>query len=347
MTLLLLLLLQDDSIEKLAKGVAAKDEASKKKLVAMGSRAIRPLLAERSKFADAELARVEEFITELKKSSDPVADHAAIYEKLSTIRLTVDLQTTPLQEGLGFLNELSAVPFVIDPALRAKLADRAITCKLADVPLWVALDAFSRSLDAEWAVRYGVVVISTPERLWAEASKPAKKLTEKEEAAVASLLKKLGADSLDERDKASAGLREIGPSAKDLVATAAEREKDAEVVARCKDLLRAWSDANGAVLAERCGMDLQKLAGGDLKLAEKLRQTDVTIKVKDLGLDGALKLLLASHEVEVDASAARGVRVDLELMNLSLYAALALATRSFGFDFAVKDGKIVISPQDK
>ena len=66
--LALLCLAQSDSIEMLVKAAASKDERAERKLLEMGSTAIRPLIAERAKYEGAERNSLDDLLFRLKQA---------------------------------------------------------------------------------------------------------------------------------------------------------------------------------------------------------------------------------------------------------------------------------------
>lgn len=334
MPLILALALQED-FAKLARDIVAKDEAARAKVLKMGSAAIRPLLAERSRHGTA----LDAFLYELKKASDPVEAHAKVYESLEK-KISFEERTASVAEISGSLT--TEVKILVDPGVPAK--DVKFAAK--EMPLRDALDALARGAGLEFAVRYGVVLISTPDRLWTLPPKPVRELDEKERAEVASLIEELGDDSLDVRDAADKKLRSIGPGARSLLDAASTGE--GEAAARCRAILQAWDRKEEPAFPERCGVDRQTLTGEDAKLVDRLRSRDMTIKTAELPLSTILKLLMSACDLVYDTEVStEGVQLSVSFESVPSYAILAILTRPFGFDFYVREGVIRIDTAEE
>ena len=92
----------------------------------------------------------------------------------------------------------------------------------------------------------------------------------------------------------------------------------------------------------------QKLDGADEALRKSLDESQISFKVCDILLDGAMRLLLQPRQIPYQlAPSLKEVRVTLDMQNQSAWAAICLATHSCGFDFLILDGKIVMDTKEE
>ncbi len=89
---------------------------------------------------------------------------AAIFASIKKARITADMQNAPLSAVADYIREISAVTLYIDPALKPD--EFVINLKVADLPLHRAFDLLGFATPIEYDVRYGVLFLGTPERLF-------------------------------------------------------------------------------------------------------------------------------------------------------------------------------------
>lgn len=85
-----------------------------------------------------------------------------VFQKLKAVRVTADLTKAPIADVVAFLADLSGVMFYVDPAL----GDPVIDLQVKDVPLHQTLDLLALLFRLEYDVRYGMVFVSWPDRLY-------------------------------------------------------------------------------------------------------------------------------------------------------------------------------------
>lgn len=90
---------------------------------------------------------------------------AEIFGSLRKIRITVDMQNAPMTAIVDYLQEITRLNISADPALKPE--ELLVNLKVADVPLNHALDLLGFVAPMEYDVRYGVLFIGAPERLFA------------------------------------------------------------------------------------------------------------------------------------------------------------------------------------
>jgi hypothetical protein len=94
------------------------------------------------------------------------ADNDALRKKVAEARVSLDVAGFTLAEAVEFLEEATKLPFEIETRALEEAGlggDVAITIKLTDAPLPVALSRMLREVDLTWTVRDGVVAITTPD----------------------------------------------------------------------------------------------------------------------------------------------------------------------------------------
>ena len=144
-----------------------KDEESalaRRALVQLGPAALGPLVDAR--FNGTPSIRPDALgalILELKEQRAGEAG-AAIFRKLKEIRITIDMQNAPLSAVVDYLREITGLNINVDPTVEAD--DRFLSLKVTNVPLHRALDLMGFITPIEYDVRYGLLFIGAPERLF-------------------------------------------------------------------------------------------------------------------------------------------------------------------------------------
>lgn len=328
----------EDLIRKALDG----DDDAVKALRAKGPSILRALADARLKAGETKgSGAVADLAFELKKAAAPEA--AELLDKLGAIRVTVDFGNAPLADVLEYLREVSGLPLVTDDD--HVTLDAAVSIKLTDVPLRRLLDAVGLAAGFEADARYGVWLLSAPERLWG-APKPERPapLGEEEVAAAKRAIQQLGAESIEEREKAAAALAKLGRAAAPLLEEHA-KSADKEVAARCRDLadrlnpkrVAGTLPAAAAWRSQKFDKDEDKAAAKKLATMkmdmsfDEAKLEDIAAFIRDFS---GLNLLI---ERGVERTAKR-----FKVHDLTLGQALELLALPRGLDVKIDGGVIVI-----
>ncbi|HEV3028320.1 MAG TPA: hypothetical protein VG457_12150 [Planctomycetota bacterium] len=116
------------------------------------------------------------------------------FERLKSVRITIEMKDTPLSGILDYVREISGIMFQADPELDC---DRImLNFKVTDVRLDQALDLMGMTNSFEWDVRYGAIFVARPDRMLTLPRLGRWRTQEKSEAAKA-IVQKLGRMKLD------------------------------------------------------------------------------------------------------------------------------------------------------
>jgi hypothetical protein len=339
LNLTLLLLFQTPSLDDAVAAFAKGDESVREEIVKLGVCSILPL----RKVRDRAPERIDALLFDLKQRAE--SPSKAMLDKLQEVHT---FQTASIGIDLALAELSDMFPMLFDPALFRSHWDRKVQLNQTGVLKRETLESFCRQLGLDYAFYCGVVLIAEPVRLWPATLPPrAVPLTVEESAQALKLIEKLASEQFRERETATAALMKLGKGAIPLLEKGAQGE-DAERRARCQSLIRDLTGTMPEGTFHRPAAARQKLAGGDDDLRTALQLSQVSFKVHDIVLDGAMRLLLQPRQVAVQiAPAARDVRLTLDLQNQSSWAVIALATHCCGFDFMIQDGKVVIDTREE
>jgi hypothetical protein len=326
----------EEAVAAFAKGeTAARDEILK-----AGTAAILPLRRIRKEPAEA----IDALLFDLKKAAAGFSTKAildALDRKRTIDTGRVDLWTAVAEASDG-LN------LVFDPILFRSHVDKQMTLDFKDRPRREILESFCRQAELDYGFFYDVILIATPERLWpAGSTRRIAPLTGPEQERAARLVERLSSDRVEERDGASAALRALGTGVLPLLEKGA-RGPDGEGRARCADLIRQLTAPPPPPVFRAPAAARQKLEGADDELLKRLREELISFKVQDIVLAGAFQLMCQPRQLPVQLGAAlKDARVTLDVQNVSSWTLLCVATHAYGFDFLIRDGRLVIDAKDE
>ena len=339
---LLLFLLQadprslDDAVAAFAKG----DAAARQTVLKAGSSSILPLRKVRSQAAE----KIDALIYEIKTLADG-APPQAILNALDAPR-SMEVGEVAFEVAVDDLS--NGLPLLFDPALFQSHWGKNVVLNLKDRPRREILESLCRQLDLDFGFFYDVVLIAAPGRLW-PAARPqrAVPLTREESTLAATLIERLASEKLQEREEAFNFLKKLGKGAIPLIEKGANHE-DAERRARCVALVKELTDPPTPATFHRPAAAQQKLTGADEDLRARLAENRVSFKVQDIVLDGAMRLLLQPRDIPVQlAPGLKDVRLTLDLQNQTSWTVICLATHCCGFDFLIRDGRLVIDTREE
>ncbi|HLF93230.1 MAG TPA: hypothetical protein VJB14_07205 [Planctomycetota bacterium] len=337
--------LQDPSPADLARtflyGTDPESARAREGLASRGPAAIPALIAARKPGANRAEA-LDDLLFDLKAAAAGDAGRP-LFEKLRKFKLSVDMQNAPSTAVLDYLREIGGLNLALDPGLPAE--PTAITLILADVPFRRALEGLCAKAGLDYDYRCGVLLLSTPGRLWAPTIEPRKvPLTEEEKKKARAWIAELGADSPKTRDQAAAELRKLGPETVPLLGAAA-RVTDAETAARAKDLVAELTFRPGrwSRLPDQAAWRSQKLEGADLEIARRLDTTKIHLAFEGVKPEDILGFIREFTELKIEGPAKRSEReVTLKVSDLPVGQCLELLLLPLGLDLRIEKGAIQI-----
>jgi hypothetical protein len=331
----------------------AKDKSleAKAEILKAGKPAIRVLYEER---ATAEGERFDELsdvmlTLRFKDEKDPraIEFRDSMARRMSYLRnreLKVDeLAYKVLRDGVRQGEKPVFYPY-IDPDVEAL----GIQWKFnEEYPLGKAYLELDRALaphKLDWAYRYGVLLISTPGKLW-PAAPTGRTLTADEQARLKKLIADLDAPEIDAREKAVKEIPAFGPDAIPLLKAT---EGSADAKARALDLLKQLDERFGApVWDATCAMDRQSLSAKDQDVANtvnggvKLLPDNASFDKVRLDAVAGMMSRWGGLTIEVPELIA-DFKVTIAAHGLPLRDALMLMTKTHGLDFYVTDTRLRI-----
>ncbi len=333
MTALLIatLLLQDQEVDAWLRG----DDKAREKLVEAGPASVRSLRKLRARSPE----KIDALIGTIRRAAGP----AEIAKSLDATR-TFEAKDLAVPDLAPILTEALGTAVFLDPRLPDDAAVKKVTVAESDRPVHAILDAACRDAGLDWCVYYGVVLISTPERIWpaAAAPKPAPLAGDELEKAKR-LVEALNAETLDERDAASVALEKLGGAALPLLESNAGREEK-EIASRCKALAAKLRTPPPRAVFGATGAERQKDAAAVIKA---LKEHKLTFKVRQLNAVHCLKLLMAQTSVGLEARGMEPTPVTMSAEDLPMWPLLAILVHATGCDLAVVGGRVVVDKPEE
>ncbi len=334
------------TVEKLIQAALGGDADALKALRAKGPAILRLLVDARLAAGETKgSGDVSDLVFEFKKAA---AADSELFAKLDAIQVTVDMSKAPLGETIDYFREVSGLNMAIDE--EGITGDHEITINLNGATLRRIFDLLCLNEKLEYDLRCGVLLISTPERLWGKpkAEPAVVPLTENQVKAAREWIAVLAKESPEERAKACTELLKLGRAVVPLLAEAANG-KDKAIAAHCKDLVDRLTPklVAGAIPREGTWRS-QKLAKADAEIFTKLTTMKIDLQFKDANLSDIIGFLrdftglnfVIEEGVEKTASV-------LKTKDLSAAHAIELLTLTHGLDVKIEGGVVVIFTQKK
>ncbi|MBI2933830.1 MAG: hypothetical protein HYY16_19475 [Planctomycetes bacterium] len=325
-----------DPMKLFLDGSQAESTAARLEILARGTDAVPALLEERARRQDeGHWQALNDLLFEIKSSAATDEGRKALVS-LAEHRVNFKLNDAYVRSVLDLLARVAITNLAIDPQMRGACDIRPTHDTARRV-----LDVIATKLDLDYDYRFGVIWLTSPKRLW-PVPKPIPPLTATEEKIAQAWVAALGADSLEERDRASLELRLLGRAVIPLIEAGA-RGEDTGRAARCRDLLDAFRRPVPLSNAWRA----QALALADRPLAARLLAARVTLTLNEAFAGDCLGLLkrVADFEVVTDAAVQEILvesRLTLYVRDLPCSNALELITLPQGLDAKIENGKVVL-----
>lgn len=327
-----------ETVRERALRLAKDPVANREELLKLGTGAIRPLI-------EAARPEAEPLLFELKFAGAG----AALVDKMRSGTTTFTVRDFSVDDAVRLAVAFAEIPVIVDPGLRAELADTKVTLDVQSASLKAILDLVCLRTGLDYGWIRGRVVLSRADRLWPWPAEKPRRLTLQEEEALLSRIAQLNDDSIEVRADASAAIEALGESALPFLDEAAGRG-EAEPRARARDLIaRIRARSRPAGFARAMGIERQKLRPAEEAILRTLKErTTEAIDVTNVPLSAAVELLLSQSSLEGKVQpGAAAVKVDCVFDGVKAADALFFVTIPYGFDVYVDGGRIVVDTIEK
>jgi len=234
-------------------------------------------------------------------------------------------------------------------------------------PAYIELDRLLGARHLDWAYRYGVILISTPARLWPELGE-AVRLPDQEQATLRKLVNDLDSDDPRAREESVRKLKGYGQAAIPLL----KEVRTSEGKLRAAEALKVIEPLHGEFTWKAdCGMDRQRLESGSKQVADRINVDGKSLFPKghlnlirawtrppqevpklvivverfapSTRLDAVLGALFGESGLAVRSpDVLSDMKVAFAAKNISLRNALLLLTKMNGLDFYVEGGRVEV-----
>lgn len=153
-----------DPLTLFLEGSPEEVKAARGTLLKSGRKALAGLVAARPKLKGSpRLRELQDLIWAIKRDAaqDPAA--VALLNRLDTLRIDLQFENTLINDLLTFIRDFSTLNLVLDPNVDNGVVD---LLSVKDATLRSVLEVLCAVKDLDFDVRYGVVFISKPIRLW-------------------------------------------------------------------------------------------------------------------------------------------------------------------------------------
>jgi hypothetical protein len=330
---------KEPALADLIKKALDGDDDAIKALRSRGPGVLRPLSEARLKAGETKgSGAVADLVLELKQAFQP--ESAELFGKIEKIRITADFANADLPSVLDYLQEITGLNVALDPAVDPG----AVTFMLNNVSVRRIGDVISLAAGVEFDVRFGVIYVSTPERLWGamkEEKAPAP-LTDDQVKVAERLIRALSTESLEERDKAVAELLKFGRAAIPVL-EARTKDADKEIAARCKALIEQLSPRPTAGSLPMAGtFRTQKLAKDDEALKAALERTKLDANFAGTKLSDIVAFIRDFSSLNILLDKSVDPVLSLKVSGLSVSHILELVALPRGLDVKIENGVTVI-----
>ncbi len=328
----------EDLIQRLLDG----DAQATASLRSLGPGILRQLVDARHAAGETKHSRaLADLIFEMKHATT-TPDGIAIFKALETIRITIDMEANGLEPVVDYFREITGLNIIVDPVIARQ---KTATIKITDVPMRYALELLALRCGFEYDCRYGVLYLSTPERLWAVPGGPPThvELSPDQTRAVQACITALGSSSPEEREQAAQQLREFGRAARPLLA-GGTRDNDPDILFRCTQLLALIAPValTPGTLPVESHWQTQKLDAAQRKIAAKLHAVRIDIHFEGTRISDAIAFVRDSVGIEMKIESATANRLcSVKTHGLPVAASLQLLTLPYGLDVKF-DGQALV-----
>lgn len=153
-----------DPITTLLQGSPEESRQARESLLKGGRKSLSGLLAARPRFkGSARLQALQDLIFEIKRSAAQDPEAVDLFKRLETLKMDLAFENTALTDVLGFIRDFSKLNLCLDPTVKGRTLN---VLNMKDSSLKSILEMICTVMDLDFDVRYGVLFVSTPIRLW-------------------------------------------------------------------------------------------------------------------------------------------------------------------------------------
>lgn len=324
----------DKNLRNLADRFFHGDDAARKSLLRAGPMSLRFLLTHRTE------KRVRALVREIKALESTKAD----------LRIVRKLEETCDEPPVGADTVGKAIDhlksrvggIMIDPALLEELRGRQLS-KLQGTTLLDYLEDVVMQADADFRYFYGIVLVSTPDRLWPKPAGPVPPLKEGDRARARAAIPTLADDNVAVREEAQSTLKALGPGAIQILRESL-KDKEPEIAARCRQLIGELEPKPEESVFRKPGIERQEIEPED-ELFKRFRTGTMSLRLSnDLGtlshtmlgaVDARLKLVYSGPAIPVR----------LEVKRVPVWTLLVVLSQAYGLDLFFSKGTVHIAPR--
>jgi hypothetical protein len=230
-------------------------------------------------------------------------------------KISIELDETPIDEGLTALRGLTTVPIVIDPAAYVEPGPQ-ININLKDASLSQALKKMLEPADLDYGLVNEAVFVFKRNAYALAPLAPSGSLPEDKAREVRSAIADLGSDDFAVRQKANAALLGFGAAAAPYLDEAAKKCSDPEVLVRLQNLLAPYK---GKPLPEPKADVAKFLDGLTATVSFEFEDTKLEDAIKELftvdGKPSELKNPVGDIAKELQSRSVRIKAVNMQLGN--------------------------------
>lgn len=158
----------EELVGDLVEGSDERSRAARDLLLGRGPEVLPALVACRKQHSSSARVRaLQDLIFALKRArlpDDP--ETRAVLRKLETMTIDLKFEQARLEDVVAFVMDFSGLNVVLDPGLAEGIRTATMNLEVKGTPLREALDLVCTVRDLDFDLRYGVVLVSSPRRLW-------------------------------------------------------------------------------------------------------------------------------------------------------------------------------------
>jgi len=262
------------------------------------------------------------------KSFDPHSESEKAIQKKLQRNVSFEFADTPFPEAINFLNSLTKISVVVDPAIDPNLS---LSLRVQDITMEDALLWIMRLTGTRYMLRDDALF------LFAEGAYPdePETLTGKQTEAFKKSLVDLSSEDFDTREHATQSIVALGTAARPMLESAAASAKDAESAARITALL--------ANLPQR--MNFDETPEVTKFLEAELFSRKVTFDYVDVPLAEGIRFLNVSGNLSLEWDRKADEPVNLRVQDVEMRNALRWVVRLGGGRLSLENGVLKVISQ--
>jgi len=154
-----------DPVTLFLEGSPDEVRSAREALLKGGRKSLLGLVAARPKLrGSARFEALQDLIWEIKRAGAQDSADQALLTTLENRKIDLNFENTKVEDLLAFIRELSSLNLVVDPSLLDVGTIKVI--RLKDASLRLTLETLCAFTDLDFDLRYGVIFLSKPMRLW-------------------------------------------------------------------------------------------------------------------------------------------------------------------------------------